>query len=585
MALDCKAPSVLVCSIFLFAAGCGAPATKSNVGEVKQLADKRGGSMFVRTLGVLDLASVERSAALVGREQPGPVLEVVLATGAALESLDEAARADLRASFRAGVPVVSDGDEATVARALGLRSAPSSARKSGEYLAVKASGSRVARAFFHLSGPPIRSEYVSVPAAPVREALLAKALDWALADMSANASALAGDSQGAWNSIPDSFTDYVGYYLALDNQTVTNIIHIQVAGFKIPDLRPDKDWYLVSARYLHEMNTATPAMNSTPECEHSEVGWYMQHRALKIAPYGDDLSPYQLVDYGPTGTIGSGTVTIGIGGTISTSDISASAYWEHSYSTEDVTITDHSNLEAPYTYWDETFAGPNGQCHGTGVVDPAANTAINTFYSDRAAIFSTTDVLNGITLGIYDAEEMYYDIFDFPWYAFCLACDVVRYNAGGEDLLPSGSPFVLFYNYPPDQPSVPSLKTPVTVGDTVEASTTGTDPDGDALTFSFDFGDGTVTDFGDATQTHVYTDAGTYGVRVKSKDSPHGAESAWSETFQVVVKPSGGGGGGGGGGGCSPVGAGDASSLGVLLALFLGRALRRGRVRRDGSED
>jgi PKD repeat protein len=86
-------------------------------------------------------------------------------------------------------------------------------------------------------------------------------------------------------------------------------------------------------------------------------------------------------------------------------------------------------------------------------------------------------------------------------------------------------------------PAVTAGRTPagdITVGDTVAFTATGTDADGDALTYAWDFGDG-----GTSTQqnpSHQFVTSGTRAVKVTVSDGKGGSGSA---TLSVQVKQSG----------------------------------------------
>lgn len=70
---------------------------------------------------------------------------------------------------------------------------------------------------------------------------------------------------------------------------------------------------------------------------------------------------------------------------------------------------------------------------------------------------------------------------------------------------------------------------------TVNFSGSGSsDPDGDALTYLWDFGDGATAETGSATTSHTYTADGVYSARLRVRDS-RGAVSAYSETVRIDV--------------------------------------------------
>ena len=95
-------------------------------------------------------------------------------------------------------------------------------------------------------------------------------------------------------------------------------------------------------------------------------------------------------------------------------------------------------------------------------------------------------------------------------------------------------------NDPPAAPSVPSGSTSGSSGTSYSYSTKATDPDGDQVKYTFDWGDGTtsttslVSSGTAASASHSWNAAGTYSVKVMATDSK-GATSTWSGTLTVSV--------------------------------------------------
>ena len=98
------------------------------------------------------------------------------------------------------------------------------------------------------------------------------------------------------------------------------------------------------------------------------------------------------------------------------------------------------------------------------------------------------------------------------------------------------------YNNPPSTPSRPSGSSSGYAGITYTYSTSATDPDGDKVQYSFDWGDGTVSSWtssvysgNSASKSHSWSSPGTYYyVRAQAKDS-HGAISSWSSSKTVTI--------------------------------------------------
>ncbi len=97
-------------------------------------------------------------------------------------------------------------------------------------------------------------------------------------------------------------------------------------------------------------------------------------------------------------------------------------------------------------------------------------------------------------------------------------------------------------NTPPNKPNPPSGPTSgkINVEHTYTASTT--DPDGNTISYLFDWGDGTTSTWTDpidsgqtATALHTWTTKGTYQIKVKARDIPGFEESDWSEPLSVSM--------------------------------------------------
>ena len=75
----------------------------------------------------------------------------------------------------------------------------------------------------------------------------------------------------------------------------------------------------------------------------------------------------------------------------------------------------------------------------------------------------------------------------------------------------------------------------VSPGDPVAFTAIGADPDGDTLTYAWDFGDGGTATTKDA--MHTYTEVGVFYAKVTVRDGKGGKATA---LLQVVVQPAGG---------------------------------------------
>jgi hypothetical protein len=553
--VSCTSRTVMLALLGL-AVACEGPGTQ--VGAVHAASDARGEPVKLRLVGWDDVEVALSAVAAVDVARPGGAGDqVVIASGTAVSGLDASRTEALRALFRAGVPVIAEGGEEALARSLGIEVSDPGAPEPGELLAVRTAGERLLRKRFI----PVAPGSADASAPEARAAVLGRAMAWALRDPAPPVAARADDG-GAWNSIPNGSQEWEWIGLSLDGTTIANVFTLTANGFKIQDLRPNKDWYLVDVRVAHEANADGRGLVSHPYCTHGEVGWYVESRTLKIERSGSMAGSYELAEYGPTGTIGSGSVSISLGGSLSTSDLGISGSWSKTYNTLDVTIQDVSSPFREFASWNESFVCPHSNYSLYPFHDDPADTSKSTFYSDRGVVLSTTELPSGVMLRFSPNLVAAYDLLDWPWWGVCLVMEVTRYEVG----LGQPRDLVIFHNNAPDKPGTPSARTPVRPNEAVEVTVSGNDRDGDELTYAFDFGDGTVSDFGEPARSHTYTTTGTYGVRVKAMDWPHGQESEWSATFQVDVrtaeqKSK-------GGGGCASTGLGGGGWLLALLAVF-----------------
>jgi len=97
-------------------------------------------------------------------------------------------------------------------------------------------------------------------------------------------------------------------------------------------------------------------------------------------------------------------------------------------------------------------------------------------------------------------------------------------------------------NQPPNKPSTPSGPANGDAGTTYTYTSSATDPDGDSISYLFEWGDDTDSGWTDpipsgqtATETHKWSDQGTYQIKVKARDVPDLGESEWSDPLSVSM--------------------------------------------------
>jgi len=95
-------------------------------------------------------------------------------------------------------------------------------------------------------------------------------------------------------------------------------------------------------------------------------------------------------------------------------------------------------------------------------------------------------------------------------------------------------------NNPPNMPTMPSGPGSGKIKRTYRYTTSATDPDGDTLKYTFDWGDGvtsvtrSVRSGISASSFHTWGKAGTYQIKVMATDSK-GATSIWSSRLVVTI--------------------------------------------------
>ncbi len=345
-------------------------------------------------------------------------------------------------------------------------------------------------------------------------------------NMAASSNAdLAGD--GSWNSIVDHTWQDVAYN---SNDDRIAIFTLRLDAFKIKDLKPERDFYLIQSTTHHEANVDVNYQQNFTLIGTGYIGWFVSKRNYSI--YGGSSSA--LLDYEPEGTIGGGSHTLSVGGGLSADTDGPGASIDAGYSKSvnymDVTVTDESSMNDETAGWAEAFVCPATPSAYTWwpIWDPPTAASKGSFKSEPIAIYSTTDVASGLNLNLYFTGEVIRD--KVTGYVVFAEISRTWYD------MYIGNSVNVFYNYPPLKPDLPSGLEQVWVNDTSLYSVLAEDNDADPLEYGFEWGDFTPLVYGDSEQSHSWTEGGHFGVRAKARDMPHGDESVWSSSFSVFVK-------------------------------------------------
>jgi hypothetical protein len=113
---------------------------------------------------------------------------------------------------------------------------------------------------------------------------------------------------------------------------------------------------------------------------------------------------------------------------------------------------------------------------------------------------------------------------------------VTAYNGSGSESSFSEEIVhtVAFQNRQPDQPAVPSGPSSGLPNTGYNFTASASDPDGDLLDYRFDWGDGVISSWGSATQSHFWSSTGVYCVKAQARDT-NGAVSSWSGCKDINI--------------------------------------------------
>jgi len=89
-------------------------------------------------------------------------------------------------------------------------------------------------------------------------------------------------------------------------------------------------------------------------------------------------------------------------------------------------------------------------------------------------------------------------------------------------------------NSSPTTPTVPGGPASGYIQTDYSFSSTASDPDGDTLQYRFDWGDGVISDWGNAGQSHAWTGNGNHCIKARAKDAL-GATSGWSGCSYINI--------------------------------------------------
>jgi hypothetical protein len=148
-------------------------------------------------------------------------------------------------------------------------------------------------------------------------------------------------------------------------------------------------------------------------------------------------------------------------------------------------------------------------------------------YGTASGSYTTCVDLHKVTtssIGTLAAGQTYYFV-------------VTAYDASGNESGYSNqvSYSVAAANGAPATPATPTGASSALVNASIALSTSATDPNNDSLEYRYDWGDGVISGWGAASQSHSWSAAGSYTVKAQARDSIGSESAAWSSAKTVII--------------------------------------------------
>jgi hypothetical protein len=263
------------------------------------------------------------------------------------------------------------------------------------------------------------------------------------------------------------------------------------------------------------------------------TSWTQQAKLLASDGQGEDF-------FGDFVSLSGDTAIIGAAGDDDNGDWSGSAYV---FIRNNTTWTQQAKLLASDGYaWD--YFGDSVSLSGDTAVITAPQDDDNGVDSGSAYVFTRTGTTWTEQQKLIASDGQEGDT--FGWLSVSLDGDsaIIGSCRDDDNGLDSGSAYVftkVSENQPPEIPAAPTGPSEGLKGVEYTFSAVTADPEGDQVSYLFDWGDGTNSTWvgpynssvpGSA--SHVWTDAGNFSVKVKAKDV-NGAESDWSASHSMSI--------------------------------------------------
>jgi hypothetical protein len=178
----------------------------------------------------------------------------------------------------------------------------------------------------------------------------------------------------------------------------------------------------------------------------------------------------------------------------------------------------------------------NGEITSTGGENPT----VHIYWGDNDGGTNPASWDTDENLGIKPKGTFYKEISGLnPGTSYYYRCYVS--NLAGSSWASSTASFLATDNRAPTTPSKPFGLNAGYTGIAYSYATSATDPDGDQVKYTFDWGDGTTSSTGlvnsgtSASSSHAWSKAGTYQVKAIATDIKDASSTSWSSSLAVAI--------------------------------------------------
>ncbi len=182
-----------------------------------------------------------------------------------------------------------------------------------------------------------------------------------------------------------------------DNDQPGNSFQNTVSIFRLNDISPNFDWYMVLTD-----PSSTPHYQG---CNGFDCGWWTNKRVFTMSTNPQAV----LFDHGPLNTITTATASFSIGGLINAAGPGVNAAYSASWQQPSVTTTDQSDLVHGVGKWNEAFEG-----NGFGGSAPP-ETSIGVFLSHQGSIFQVPEGTTSFQFSLDEPQTYEYAGFNYTY--------------------------------------------------------------------------------------------------------------------------------------------------------------------------